>query len=568
MLQKKCFIVKFPQFALSLDMVPWQWHTSVTLTVSLLLSACYGERLEEEPDSSASVGLNQSESSIGSRQGRSMSKFLWHDSQNEYFYKFTFDVGCQEGVQTLGLNLNKLSDVSPYKDHVSPRDSLKHTTLTHTTRVLGLDYKGKANKTIYGSDCLVWADSDFGSIGHDWIDWADWGGGEHNHCRNIGGTGAYGGVQCLASFGTYTHFVFCPVPKCTQPVLDIPALDEFAQPHARTQDWNVTSTPSSWTICSAFMLDAWHSTKYSELSIWKLFGYGHNFYFASSLIGSHGGLSISATESGMMYTVRFPIEVEHSVRIFSEKPVFPGRWIRSCFSYQQMGNKTQLRLVVDGEIIGENNFEEEYEYKLTALYYYLAVGQVDDSFGPSPSPNPSPFRGKATDVNMFSYAMSIETMVGMTDGRDRGNCRIEGDFISWLKSSWYLKENATRLDATMLQMDKQTYSLCRRESSINIFMMDGLHRQEDCMRHCQKLGGLSPPVNTLQQWLAMQSEIEATALEEVNLLPDIWLSVTEGDLKGRLTRLPNWSTTDSAAKLAALSWDPENLKKLSLNAYL
>ena len=25
---------------------------------------------------------------------------------------------------------------------------------------------------------------------------------------------------------------------------------------------------------------------------------------------------------------------------------------------------------------------------------------------------------------------------------------------------------------------------------------------------------------------------------------------------------------DSAAKLAALSWDPENLKKLSLNAYL
>ena len=79
---------------------------------------------------------------------------------------------------------------------------------------------------------------------------------------------------------------------------------------------------------------------------------------------------------------------------------------------------------------------------------------------------------------------------------------------------------------------------------MNIFMMDGLHRQEDCMRHCQKLGGRSPPVNTLQQWLAMQSEIEAAALEEVNLLPDIWLSVTEGDLKGRLTRLPNWPTTE------------------------
>ena len=29
-----------------------------------------------------------------------------------------------------------------------------------------------------------------------------------------------------------------------------------------------------------------------------------------------------------------------------------------------------------------------------------------------------------------------------------------------------------------------------------------------------------------------------------------------------------WEASASAAKLAALSWDPENLKKLSLNAYL
>ena len=100
----------------------------------------------------------------------------------------------------------------------------------------------------------------------------------------------------------------------------------------------------------------------------------------------------------------------------------------------------------------------------------------------------------------------------------------------------------------MLQVDKHIHSPCRKENSVNIFNMVGLHRQEDCMRHCQKLGnGRSPPFGTPQQWLSMQSEIEATGSESDDtddMLTHMWLSVTEGDLGGRLARLPHWPTTE------------------------
>ena len=44
------------------------------------------------------------------------------------------------------------------------------------------------------------------------------------------------------------------------------------------------------------------------------------------------------------------------------------------------------------------------------------------------------------------------------------------------------------------------------------------------MRHCQKLGdGRSPPVTTPQHLLSMQSEIEAIALENPGILPNMWL---------------------------------------------
>ena len=476
------------------------WHASVCLVAGVLFAASSGKissgkmsGKEErfDPDSLA-AGLNTLGRDMGSRKGRSTSSF-----------QFTFDVGCQEGVSTVGLDHTKL--------YSQASSSINYTTRTYTNRVLGLDYQGRANMTVDGEDCLVWPD--YTDVG------------EHNHCRNPGGIGGFHGVWCITSLSPWSAG-YCPVPRCTQPILDIPADNEFSQPRASSQVWPAADMPSSWTICSAFMLNDWPRPDSSELTVWTVLGQDI-YYFA---------LSISTTESGTIYkaTVR-------SLHPYTtEKVVFPGRWIRSCFSHQKMeNNKTRLRLVVDGALIGEENFEEVDH--LIPYSYSLVVGQIE--FWSGESWNQNLFRGMATDVNMFSSALTMERMVDMTNGQGGENCWIEGDFVSWLKSSWTLEDNAT-----MLQVDKHIHSPCRKENSVNIFNMVGLHRQEDCMRHCQKLGnGRSPPFGTPQQWLSMQSEIEAIASESDDtddMLTHMWLSVTEGDLGGRLARLPHWPDTE------------------------
>ena len=490
------------------------WYVSVSLVAGVLLASSYGERLGEEerrePDSFA-VGFKKLGMNDRSREGKNFPSF-----------QFTFDVGCQEGVRTKGLDLTTLDPFA--RDHL-----LKYTTLTYTTRVLGLDYAGRANMTSDGQDCLSWADyyDDYFNVG------------EHNYCRNPGGKEWSMGVWCIVSLNP-PSLGYCPVPRCpqTQPILNIPADEEGYKPRASSKAWPAAEMPSSWTICSAFMLNDWPSPDKSKLSVWSLCDW-YPLTWGELQSYCSGELSISATESGTIYTAIFPRDL-YSIKANSSKPVFPGTWLRSCFSFHQMENYTiQLRLVVNGSLVGEEHFEED-RY-MAPEYYRLNVGQVEWY----ESRYPNLFRGMATDVNMFSSALSMERMVDMTNGQGSENCWVEGDFVSWSNSSWTLEDNAT-----MLQLDKHIHSSCRKESSVNIFVMDRLHRQEDCMRHCQKLGdGRSPPVTTHQQWLSMQSEIEAIVLEDIafrnsDIVRWLWLSVTEGDQGEGLARLSHWPTTE------------------------
>ena len=493
------------------------WYLSVSLVAGLLLASSNGETLGEsrEPDSLAE-SLNKLGITNRSRKGRSAPSF-----------QFTFDVGCQEGVRTEGL------DHTTLYPHIS--DMLKYTTLTYTTRVLGLYYKGRANMTDDGEDCLDWPDYHH-LVNH--------GVGEHNYCRSPGGSGGHFGVWCLTSFDPVA-WGFCPVPTCTQPILGKPDDNTPLQPHASIS-WPPAEMPSSWTICSAFMLYDWPSPRVSELTVWSLVGFSPsdiNYYQDPSPRDSGVKLLFSKAESFQRvyrYRYRYPDTLVYYLRISTAYEEFPGKWIRTCFSYQKTeNNTTQLRLVVDGLLIGDENITEV-EYTMPEL---LIVGHYEHISYEHILYDPKMFKGITTDVNMFSSALSMERMVDMTNGQGGENCWIEGDFVSWSNSSWNLVNNAT-----MLQLDKRIHSSCRKESSVNIFVMVGVHRQEDCMRHCQKLGdGRSPPVTTPQQWLSMQSEIEAIALENLGhgtILPNMWLSVTEGDLGEGLARLSHWPDTE------------------------
>ena len=450
------------------------WLASVLLTTATTFTASSnGERLENI----FAIGPNKSLSSR--RDGKSASTF-----------EFTFDVGCQEG----------------------------------TRPDLGLTYTGRANMTYEGKACLVWADVDIDGYPGSWTQ------DEHNYCRRRG-SGRWRGVWCVTSFNPVEQWDFCPVPECKQLALYIPADYEGAllsgrpPPSAHTS-WPGTMMPSSWTICSAFMLNDWPSAKLSKILVWLLTAETRVFL---------AYLEISATEGGTTYLAKF--QEVYSVRITTKKTLFPGKWIRSCFSHHKMeSNETQLRLVIDGSLISEDKFVD-YDYNYDR--FELITG--NDNWNIM-------FRGMATDVNMFSTALTKERMKEMTVGQGGESCGQAGDFISWPKTLndpfWTIEDTAT-----MLELDKDFHSPCRKMSSLNIFIMDGLHRHQDCMQHCQKLGqGRSPRANDLQQWQAMLSELEVitTKANFIRILSGflIWLSVTEGDPGGRLARLSHWPTTE------------------------
>ena len=101
----------------------------------------------------------------------------------------------------------------------------------------------------------------------------------------------------------------CSVPTSTiyQPILNIIAdQDDYFESYAESTSWPAAKMPSSWTICSAFKLIDWPSSKFSVLSVWKLYGLETDALGGKNRVGeSDGALLISATESGKMYTARF-----------------------------------------------------------------------------------------------------------------------------------------------------------------------------------------------------------------------------------------------------------------------
>ena len=118
---------------------------------------------------------------------------------------------------------------------------------------LGVSYSGRMNVTASGRTCQVWAASQ--PHEHDYTDV-----GEHNHCRNPNGVG---GVWCYTT-DPDKQFEHCSVPRCVSKlkVLDFSA-DNDHEPDSNGEFTSATLEagflPQSFTICSAFMTDAWVS---------------------------------------------------------------------------------------------------------------------------------------------------------------------------------------------------------------------------------------------------------------------------------------------------------------------
>ena len=78
---------------------------------------------------------------------------------------------------------------------------------------------------------------------------------------------------------------------------------------------------------------------------------------------------------------------------------------------------------------------------------------------------------------------------------------------------------------------------CRKGSQLQVFTAS-FDQHHWCMQHCQKLGGRSPPVTTLEEWETMVDELEAISSE--TFYDYMWTSATEGDKDGSSSKLSHW----------------------------
>ena len=116
----------------------------------------------------------------------------------------------------------------------------------------GRDYEGQASITVDGEVCQPWPATDYPELGG------------HNYCRNPNPEGHEGGVWCFAGDD---YFGYCKVPWCDQRIPPVRVLD-FSGDNDGAPDSNGSFThaslerpglPRSFTLCTAFMVEAWTS---------------------------------------------------------------------------------------------------------------------------------------------------------------------------------------------------------------------------------------------------------------------------------------------------------------------
>ena len=113
-----------------------------------------------------------------------------------------------------------------------------------------------------------------------------------------------------------------------------------------------------------------------------------------------------------------------------------------------------MRVVVDGELLGEQGFNKE-EIGEVPANFSLLVG-IDNMIDEN--------TGRTTNLNVFSSMLSADQMEGMT--ASGGNaCGEAGDYLSWEEVLTLAKLHS---EAKIVELDALE-GPCRRESEVQVF---------------------------------------------------------------------------------------------------
>ena len=195
----------------------------------------------------------------------------------------------------------------------------------------GRDYAGKANTTIDGIPCQKWSDTQAHDHRFTHV-------GDHNFCRNPIGANSQHQVWCYTTDPEHGR-QNCSVPFCpTLKALDF-SLDNDWRPdennsytHASLEKENF---PPSFTICTAFMVEAW-ITKYTRTKLFVLSDDKGKVWHV---------IEIHAVKAYTKFSIQFEDSTEFSNK--SDILFYPLQWTKVCLSRDS--NTSLVRLVVDGE---------------------------------------------------------------------------------------------------------------------------------------------------------------------------------------------------------------------------
>ena len=214
----------------------------------------------------------------------------------------------------------------------------------------------------------------------------------------------------------------------------------------------------------------------------------------------------------------------------NDKGFFPLHWMQVCVAFDS--NSKTAKLAVDGSILASQ------EYGNIPSYEGIVV-----LLGMSPSTGKeSP--GRITNFNIFSSALSAETLGEITRA-GQPQCGVGGDILQWDDVRWNLRSKAKLIEIPAAG------GPCRQTSRVQFFLAD-FKSAADCLMHCERLKGRSPPVTTAEEWDQLTHDLEPVfqaSWASGATLPLFFLSITEGlsITKGSVPgkeRLPHWPMSE------------------------
>ena len=358
----------------------------------------------------------------------------------------------------------------------------------------GRDYRGSENTTEDGLPCQRWNESE----PHEHAFTQE---GDHNFCRNPIGAPAER-VFCYTTDPS-TRYQFCSVPFCSP----LQVLD-FSEDNDMKSDENQEYThasldidlPPSFMICSAFTVNFWEGYNTALL------------YLVRDNEAEQVWLSVEMF-AALAFT-KFTLQLsDDKFTVKTSFLFYPLKWMRTCFTIDS--KRSFARFVVGGEVLIEKSVNMKYRKSRNATVILGSNGDFVET------------TGKTTSLNIFSSTADAEefTKAGTKE------CGAGGDLVNWEGSQWKLHSKAR-----LLEVDGGLEGPCRPESEVQVLPLKEYHWQPRCMQLCEKLGGRSPAVLTIEDWTYIFNQIQRITPNAVKLPDYIWLSATEGDYQNNLAR--------------------------------